>query len=222
MKWTLPPPAPAEFLRSISYPDIQNAPYAQLIAQLLWNREIQDSSAVDDFLSFDYERDTHDPFLLKGMDRAVARLADALRDQERIQVFSDYDADGVCGAAILSEFFSAVSANFDVSIPDRLKEHYGLSSDKVRDFAARGAKVLVTVDCGITNHDEIALAGSLGMDVIVVDHHLLHGGMPPAYAVVNHQQPNETYPERVLSGAGLAYKVVQAMVVGGRIISTAF
>lgn len=204
-KWTVKPSSSEDFLSA--FPHIP-----PLILQLLWNRGITEKAAVETFLNPDYERDVHDPFLFRHMNRAVERIKRALRQNEKITVFGDYDADGVCGAAILSEFFKKIGACFDTYIPDRSREHFGLSLQKVKDFRESGTKLLITVDCGVTDYDEIQLANSFGIDAIILDHHIVPPRWPEAYAIIDHKHPEETYPEHVLSGAGLAFKIVQALV----------
>ena len=207
---------PAEFFHSIAAPALEDFEYDAMLAQLLWNRNIRDEASVAHFLAPDYKRDVHDPLRLKNMDRAVERINHAATQREKILVFSDYDADGVCGAAILSEFFRIIGISHDVHMPDRTKESYGLSEDKIRSFHDQGITLLITIDCGVTDYNEIDLARSLGIDTIVIDHHIVPPRWPNAYAIVDHKQEDETYPERVLSGAGLAFKLVQALVATGR------
>lgn len=207
-EWRLKSSPPENFMRTL-----HDLP--PLVRQLLWTRGITDQKAVATLLNPDYARHTFDPFLFHHMERAVKRIQKAIFEKEQIVVFGDYDADGVCGAAILHEFLREVAALHDVFIPDRSKEHFGLSIKKIKDFYASGAKLLVTVDCGVTDYDEIELANSLGIDVIILDHHVVPPRWPNAFAIIDHKHPDETYPEHVLSGAGLAFKVVQALVKSG-------
>lgn len=179
---------------------------------MLWNRGVKEKAAVESFLSPNYESGVLDPFLFRHMKQAVERIENAVERGEKITVFGDYDADGVCGTAILASFFKKINANFDVYIPDRSREHFGLSLQKVKDFYNDGTKVLITIDCGVTDFDEIELGNSLGIDTIILDHHLVPPKWPNAFAIIDHKHPEETYQEHVLSGAGLAFKLTQALV----------
>lgn len=182
---------------------------------MLWSRGIQDADAIEIFLGPDYEKHLHDPFLFRHMTKAVERIQLALGQKEKITVFGDYDADGVCGAAVIYEFFKTVGADFDIYIPDRSREGFGLSIRKIRDFYDSGTKLLITIDCGVTDYDEIELARSLGIDVIILDHHLVPPKWPRALAIIDHKHEEESYPEHVLSGAGLTFKLVEALVSSG-------
>jgi len=203
--WTIKSAPPEEFYSNFN----DTTPLA---LQLLWNRGIKEKETVDSFLNPSYERGVFDPYLFRHMGSAVLRIERALACGEKITVFGDYDADGVCGTAILASFFKKIGANFDIYIPDRSREHFGLSLQKVKDFHADGTKVLITVDCGVTDFDEIELGRSVGIDTIILDHHLVPPRWPNALAIIDHKHPEETYPEKVLSGAGLAFKLVQALV----------
>ncbi len=151
-----------------------------------------------------------DPFLLPGMDRAVDRVHRALHNHERILVYADYDVDGASAASLYLEFFKGLGHPAGLYIPHRLTEGYGLNESAVRGIAASGVSLLITADCGTTSHAEIALAQSLGVDVIVTDHHLPEETLPPALAVVNPCRTDSGYPFRGLCSGGLAYKVATA------------
>ena len=209
--WALKNTAPAEFfnfLRGVNHKFSK----PEILGQILWNRGIKTAEEVETFLNPNYDLHIHDPFLLKGMEKAVSRLIQAVKNKEKIIVSADYDADGVCGSVVLSEFLKAVEADFDVWIPDRFKEAYGLSKEKIEEFARTGAKVIVTIDCGVTDYDEIELANQKGIDVIVIDHHLIPPKWPRAFAIIDHKQEDDTYPEKILCGTGLAFKLVQGLL----------
>ena len=184
--------------------------HEELVPDLLAARGVGEAAAQARLLA----RDLHDPFLMKDMEVAVERILAALAGGERIVIFADYDADGIPAAAVLTEFFRRVGhQNFDVYIPDRHNEAYGLNAAAIRKLAAGGAKLLISVDCGIANAAEIALANELGLAVIVTDHHLIpETGLPPALAVLNPKRADCVYPEKMLCGAGVAFKLVQALV----------
>mgnify|MGYP001582044636 FL=1 len=172
-KWLLEPPPPAEFFTLIKEMHITEERFNNIIASLLWNRGFRSVDDIRSFLYPDYDRDTHNPFLLRNMDKAVQRIIDAIKSDETLLVFSDYDADGVCGAAILTEFFNSIGKKILLHIPNRLKDPYGLTEDKIQEFIQRGVKVLITIDCGVTDEKEIGIAQQHGIDVIVIDHHIV-------------------------------------------------
>ena len=151
-----------------------------------------------------------DPFLLTGMEQAVDRLHRAVRGRERVLVYGDYDVDGASATSLYLSFLKGLGLSADFYIPNRIKEGYGLNADAVRRIAASGVSVLITADCGTTSVDEIALAQSLGMDVIVTDHHLPGKTLPPALAILNPCRPDSGYPFSGLCSGGLAYKVASA------------
>ena len=187
-----------------------------IVQRLLWRQDIRTREAADIFLSPDYALHTHDPFLLKDMERAVSRIGHAIRSNEKIIIFGDYDADGICGSVVFHDFFRAVDfSNFQNYIPHRYEEGYGLKMRHIEEFASGGAKLLITIDCGVTNYKEIERAGELGVDVIVIDHHIVPPQWPPAYAIIDYKHPDDAYPSKYLSGAGLAFKVVQGILVRG-------
>jgi single-stranded-DNA-specific exonuclease len=188
-----------------------------LSEQLLLSRGLDTAEAVDRFLNPDYERDLHDPYLMLGMSQAVERINQAVRVGEKIVIFADYDADGVPGAAVLCEFFKKIGHEaIDVYIPDRHNEAYGLNPIAVRQLAEQGMKLLITVDCGIASLPEAKLARDLGVDLIITDHHLVPGEMPPALAILDSKQEGDPYPYNMLCGAGVAFKLVQALIKKGK------
>lgn len=188
--------------------------FPDLVGHLLLSRGINKVSPALEYLGPDYERDTHDPFLIFGMDRAVERLRRACNCGERVFVFADYDADGVCGAVVFSDLFGAIGfENFETYIPDRHKEGYGLSDEVITRVIASGARVIITIDCGVTNVAEVARAQEAGIDVIIIDHHLVPPVWPKAYAILDPKQPEDRYPSRQLCGAALAFKVASALLL---------
>lgn len=184
-----------------------------LIEHLLFYRGIETAEDIEKFLNPDYEKHTHDPFLMKDVEKAVARIFSAIEKKERIAIFSDYDADGIPGAVVLHDFFKKIGySNFENYIPDRHGEGFGLNSTAIDALAARGAKLLITIDCGITDMEEVVHANWLGFDVIITDHHLPSAdGLPSAYAILNPKQHDCHYPEKMLCGSGVVFKLVQAL-----------
>ncbi|MDP3741668.1 MAG: single-stranded-DNA-specific exonuclease RecJ [bacterium] len=182
-----------------------------LTTVLLANREIE-ADGVLDFFDPKYEH-AHDPFKLTDMAVAVERIHKANKNNERICVYADYDADAVTAAAVLLRFFKAAGfENIDYYIPDRFSEGYGMNSEAIAALASRGVNLIVTVDCGINALEAIDTANAAGMEVIVTDHHQLIGLLPRAVAVVNPHRPGDLYPFKDLTGVGVAFKLVQALV----------
>ncbi len=181
-----------------------------LTAQLLINRGLVDCDRAFSFLRPSL-KDLHDPFLLKDMDKAVERTVAAIDRGEKIAVYGDYDVDGTTSTALLRLFFSEIGVEARCYIPDRIAEGYGLNAGAVRKLAAEGVKLIITVDCGSSDHDEIALAGSLGIDVIVSDHHELPEVPPPAFAVLNPKQKECPFPFKGLAGVGVAFNFLMAL-----------
>jgi single-stranded-DNA-specific exonuclease len=181
-----------------------------LEAQLLIHRGISDASTVHAFLSPRLSQ-LLDPMLLKDMDRAVASILRAVEDQRPITIYGDFDVDGLTATALLLRFFASLDIPASAYIPDRLQEGYGLNLAAVKRIAHRGPGLLVTVDCGIANGEEITLAKSLGMEVVVTDHHRLPGDFEPVCPVVNPQRPDSQFPFRHLSGVGLAFFLTIAL-----------
>ena len=183
-----------------------------LFERILTARGLTTQAARQAFLQPDYTAVKHDPFLLPDMDKAVARLKRAREQGEKIVIYGDYDIDGLSATALLLDAFGKFGfEDVDAFIPNRFVEGYGMTMgavDKVRDM---GADLIVTVDTGSLCHAEIAYAASLGIDTVVTDHHNVAETPPPSVAAVNPKFPGHTYPFRDLCGAGVAFKLVQAL-----------
>src|SRR3989344_9432317 len=157
---------------------------SELLRSLLGKRGIESTEDVTAFLNPDYDLHTHDPFLLQGMDVAVARLLLAINRNERVAIYADFDCDGIPGAAILSDFFKKLEySNFEVYLPHRDREGYGFHTDAIATLAKRDVKLIITVDVGTTAIDAVQFAKEKGVDVIVTDHHEIPGELPEAIAV---------------------------------------
>ncbi|MEO5657185.1 MAG: single-stranded-DNA-specific exonuclease RecJ [Nitrospiria bacterium] len=180
-------------------------------ARVLVNRRIESVEAARRFLS-PSAADLHDPFLLDDMERAIERIERAIARGERIMVAGDYDVDGVTSTALYLELFGWLGAPLRYRIPHRLTEGYGLTEAGVRAARDQGVTLVITADCGTTAHEPIALAGSLGIDVIVTDHHEPQDRLPAAYAMLNPHRPDSGYPGKELCAVGIAFKVAQAML----------
>jgi single-stranded-DNA-specific exonuclease len=187
--------------------------YGDFAKILLYNRGIKTSEAAEKFLNPDYERDVYDPFLILNMDKAVERIIRATETEEKIVIYGDYDCDGIPGSVVLHDFFKKIGyKNFSNYIPHRHKEGYGLNNGAIEKFAKDGVSLIITVDLAIANVEEVAYAENLGINVIVTDHHLPQEKIPQAYAVINSKQAGDTYPDNMLCGAGVAFKLVQALL----------
>src|SRR3989344_4678297 len=186
--------------------------YDDLTSALLTRRGILTKEDAEKFLNPSYDEHLHDPFLMTDMPKAARRFADAIISGEEIAVWSDYDCDGIPGAVLMHDFLQKAGANFVNYIPHRHEEGYGMNVAGVESLAKNGVKLIVTVDSGITDVAAIARANELGMEVIVIDHHLpLEEGLPLAFAVLNpNAREGETYPFRGLCGSGVAWKLVCA------------
>ncbi|MBU4480006.1 single-stranded-DNA-specific exonuclease RecJ [Patescibacteria group bacterium] len=187
--------------------------YPELLGQLLFSRGIETREEAEKFLKPDYYRDTYDPFLLKDMKKSVERILKAINQNEKILIFSDYDADGIPGAVVLHDFFKKIGyKNFENYIPHRHNEGYSLNIEAIKKFSENGVTLIITIDCGISDIEEIKEAQKLGMDVIVTDHHVVGEKIPSAFAIINPKQEDCNYPDDGLAGAGVIFKLVQALI----------
>lgn len=183
-----------------------------LFEQILQKRRLVSVEARQAFLSPDYHATRHDPFLLPDMAKAVKRLKTARKKQEKIVIYGDYDIDGLSATALLLDAFTHFGfQKVDAFIPNRFIEGYGMTKGAVDKVKAMDAELIVTVDCGSLCHTEIAYASELGIDTVVTDHHNVAPTPPPAVATINPKFTGHAYPFRDLCGAGVAFKLVQAM-----------
>ena len=156
-------------------------------------------------------KDLADPFLLKDMDIAVNRIKKAVNDKEKILIYGDYDVDGVTSVAALWRYLSFKGADVATYIPERINEGYGLNVSAIEKFANDGIKLIITVDSGITAHEEIEFAQTLGIDVVITDHHECREELPGAVAVVNPHRPDSEYPFKELAGVGVVFRLICAL-----------
>lgn len=182
-----------------------------VIASLLCQRGLDDPAAAHRFLHPDLSQ-LHDPFLLAGMRPAIDRLLAAVARQERIGIHGDYDVDGMTATVILRRALELIGADVVHFVPDRHKDGYGLQSETVDRLHALGARVIISVDCGIRANEAAAHARGLGIDLIITDHHEPGERLPEALAVINPKRHDCSYPDSNLAGAGVALKVVQALL----------
>jgi len=170
-----------------------------------------DNKSKAAFLLPDYSK-LHDPFLLPDMHEAVDRIKLALKNNEKIAIYGDYDIDGLTATALMKESLECFGfKDIKVIIPNRFIEGYGLTEDVIESLSNEGVKLLLTVDCGSQSIKEIVAANKLGLDVVVTDHHNLGEKLPPAIAVVNPKRADSKYPFRDIAGVGVAFKLVQAL-----------
>ncbi len=188
----------------------REAGVSAVVAQLLLARNIYDGPTAREFLNPKLSG-LRDPDLLPGVPEAAERLIQAIRAGRPIVVYGDYDADGITGAALLYECLSLLGAKASYYVPHRIDEGYGLNDEALRSFAARGAAVIVTVDCGIASVEAAETARELGLELIITDHHEFGPKLPAAAAIVHPRLPGSAYPFAGLSGAGVAFKLAWAL-----------
>jgi single-stranded-DNA-specific exonuclease len=203
-RWNILTPAPNEYLA-------RAGSYSALLAQLLYNRGLTDPSEIELFLMGD-ERLSGDPFQLPDMHQAVARIYRALLSAEKIAVYGDFDVDGVTSTAVMVQGLNALGGVVVPYIPHRMSEGHGLRKQALDELADQGVTLIVTVDCGITDVEEVKHANQHRMDVIITDHHEPPSALPPAFAIVDAKLPGSQYPFSELAGVGIAYKVMQALL----------
>ncbi len=205
-QWNLRRPGKAAARRAL-----EQSGLSSLCASLLCARGLDDPEQAARFLFSGPER-FHNPFLLKDMDKAVARIRRAIDGRELICVYGDYDVDGITATCLLTETLASLGGEVTSYIPDRSEEGYGLNPRAVTRLADQGVRLIVTVDCGITAAPEVEFARSLGVDVVVTDHHHCKDRIPDAAAVVDPRRPDCPYPFPELAGVGVALKTAQALV----------
>ena len=202
-KWVLANKIPAEIDQAFGeYP----APFRQV----LFNRGLTSLDSARAYL--EATEPIYDPSLLIGMQKAVDRLALAIRSSQPVAIYGDYDVDGVTATVLLVEVIRALGGTVEEYIPDRFEEGYGLNCDALDKLHADGVQVVVTVDCGIRSPVEAQHARQLGIDLIISDHHHPRGSLPEAFSVVCPKQDGDTYPNKDISGVGLAYKIADALI----------
>jgi single-stranded-DNA-specific exonuclease len=183
------------------------------VAHALVNRGVLDADAARNFLDPGIE-DLHDPFLLRDLDVAVARIQQALSDGERIFVHGDYDVDGITSTFLLSSVLRRLGTRVEVRIPHRTRDGYGLSVEAMNDAHRRGCSLVITVDCGVTAVEAVARGRELGLDTIITDHHEPPAVLPAAVAIVNPRRSGCAYPFKELAGVGVTFKLAEALLRG--------
>lgn len=190
--------------------------YSDIFLRLLAQRGIKTTGEIADFVDPKYEK-LSDPMQIPDMDKAVGRTMKAVKGKERIAIYGDYDVDGVTATAILSDFFSQIGITTVNYIPSRMDEGYGLNKEAIKQLSLQGATLLITVDCGVTSLEEVEYAKTLGLDIVVTDHHALKLGkkggieLPKAVAIVNPKRMSQESPLYELAGAAVAFYFVRAL-----------
>ena len=202
-RWQIAPCAPPLWFER--YPALHPR-----VLQILYNRGVTSPEAIQAFLA--EEGTLESPWRMAGMHEAVFLIRQAVMHHRPITVYGDYDADGVTATAILVQTLRVHGADVRSYIPDRIEEGYGLNAEALRVLAAAGTRLLVTVDCGIRALEEVALARRLGLQVIVTDHHHVGPALPAADVILNPRRSECAYPFKDLSGAGVAFKLAQALL----------
>lgn len=205
-RWLIPPPITLEA-------DTALKAFPPVLRQVLFNRGYATDAEARAFLKAEPNFDT-DPFQMTGMQAAVERIRSALAQNEPIAIYGDYDVDGVTSTALLVDILNALGADVRGYIPNRFDEGYGLNNEALSQLKDDGVKLVITVDCGIRSPDEALHARTIGLDLIITDHH--HPSerpLPPAIAVINPKQPGDVYPDKDLAGVGIAYKLAEALLI---------
>jgi single-stranded-DNA-specific exonuclease len=206
-RWLIPPvitPSAEQALAAVTA--------SPLLKQILFNRGYATQTEALAYLKAEPNFNT-DPFQMTGMSAAVDRIIYALEHREPIAIYGDYDVDGVTATALLVQTLKAMDGEVHGYIPNRFDEGYGLNNDALDNLKADGVKLVITVDCGIRSPNEALHARTLGLDLIISDHHQpAEEGIPPAFAVINPKQHGDVYPDKDLAGVGIAYKIAEALL----------
>ena len=181
-----------------------------LLASILVNRGIIDGEKINVFLN-PTRKDFYNPFLMPDMDIAVKRIVKAIENKEKIMIYGDYDADGITSITVLKKYLNEIGLKTGEYIPNRLNEGYGLNKDAISKIYNDGYKLMITVDCGISGLEEVDYANSLGMEIIITDHHEPAEKLPEAIAVIDAKRKDNKYPFNQLAGVGVVFKLIQAI-----------
>ena len=185
---------------------------SRLVANSIVKKGLKDTHEIEVFLN-PRRSDFHNPFLMPDMEKAVDRILKAIKENEKVVIFGDYDVDGITSSTVLKRFLEDRGLKVDVYIPNRLNEGYGLNENAIRKIANTNHTLIITVDCGITGNKEIELAKTLGIETVVTDHHEPSEILPEAVAVVDCKRKDNKYPFNGLAGVGVAFKLTQAISI---------
>ena len=204
-RWIIPPLITPEA-------DSELSKFPPVLRQILFNRGYATDAEARTYLNAK-PNVNYDPFQMTGMRAAVDRIQFAIANHEPIAIYGDYDVDGVTATALLVETLTYLNANVRGYIPNRFEEGYGLNGNALDELKADGVKLIITVDCGIRSPSEALHARTIGLDLIISDHHHPDGeNLPPAFAVINPKQHGDIYPDKDLAGVGIAYKIAEALL----------
>lgn len=205
--WQILPEVDGDFIE-------KNHEYDSVILQLLYNRGITKKEEIAEFLSADYDLYSHDPFLFNNMAEAVDLIIGHVKAGHKIFIYGDYDADGVTSSALLKDILEMLRGDISVYLPDRVTEGYGLNQKAIEYIVDQGTKLIITVDGGIRNKDEVAYAQSKGVDVVITDHHPAPEDKDtwPSCLIIDPALPGENYPFKYLAGVGVAFKLAKAII----------
>ncbi len=204
-RWIVPPLITPEADSALSA-------FPPILRQILYNRGYSTDAEARAYLNAKPDFNT-DPFQMSGMKQAVDRIQTAIQNHEPIAIYGDYDVDGVTSTALLVETLQHLHADVRGYIPNRFEEGYGLNNNALDELKADGVQLVITVDCGIRSPSEALHARTIGLDLIISDHHHpAEGDLPPAFAVINPKQPGDIYPDKDLAGVGIAYKIAEALL----------
>ena len=185
---------------------------SETLATILVNRNIVDEEKIQVFLN-PTRKDFHDPYLMPDMEKAVQRIVKAIERKEKIIIYGDYDVDGITSITVLKKFLSEQGIEVDYTIPNRLEEGYGLNKEAIKRIKDENYDLIITVDCGISAIEEIKYANSLGLEVIVTDHHEPVEILPEALAIIDCKRKDSIYPFKSLAGVGVVFKLIQALSI---------
>ena len=183
---------------------------SELVATILVNRGITEDKEIEIFLEPTRD-DFHNPMTLPDIEKAILRIEKAIKNQEKVIIYGDYDVDGITSITVLKKFLEERGLKTDYYIPNRLDEGYGLNNEAIRKLADENYTLMITVDCGISGNEEIELANKLGIETIITDHHEPLDVLPNAYAVIDPKREDSKYPFRHLAGVGVVFKLIQAL-----------
>ena len=181
-----------------------------IVSQILTNRNIQTTDEAKKYLSPSLN-DLHNPFLMKDVREGVHRLIKAIYSREKVAIYGDYDADGVTSVVVLLKFLREIDLFATSYIPNRITEGYGLHKNIIDEIKASGATLIITVDCGISDHDQVSYAKSIGLDVIILDHHEISGSVPDAVAAINPHRSDCRFPFKHLAAVGVVFNFLIAL-----------
>ena len=184
----------------------------EIIMDLLYNRNYRDKKAILDFFNPDFEKDIHDPFIFRDMEKAVKRVILAAKNKEKVAIFGDYDVDGITSSNIIWTVLSSLGLKPIIYIPDRKQEGYGMNVAALKKLKEQGVSLIITVDCGIRDVLEVGKGRKWGIDIILTDHHLPGEVLPDAFALINPKIKDEEYPFKELAGVGVAFKFASAII----------